>query len=46
MRKEYLPDSNFQSVHTAIRAHYLAYNEAPTYGVLLQKFTEDDDATE
>ena len=46
MRKEYLPDTTFQSVHTAIRAHYLAYNEAPTYGVLLQKFTEDDDATE
>lgn len=46
MHSDYLPDSTFQSIHSAIRSHYLAYNEPPTYGVLSQKFAEDDEAIE
>lgn len=46
IKPEYLPDKDFQALHKAMRAHYLAYKEYPSYGILMQKFDNDSEVVD
>lgn len=43
IRPEFLPDKEFQTLHSAIALHYKAYKEPASYGSMMQKFKSDDD---
>lgn len=43
IKPSFLPDQPFQKLHKAICTYYKAYKEAPSYGSIKQKLSDDDD---
>lgn len=43
MAPEYLPDKSFQKLNKGISTFYKAHKEAPSFGIIIQKFSDDDD---